>query len=94
MPLSPPSRNAAVPAEFLLSSYDFDLPEELIAQNPPELRGKSRLMLAGPDAPPPPPSARVALLAGTALISIGIVWRRVHSLRLGDKASAGAPDSE
>ncbi len=51
MPLSPPPSKAVVPADFLLSSYGFDLPEELIAQNPPELRGKSRLMLAGAGAP-------------------------------------------
>lgn len=31
------------PADYLLSSYDFDLPEELIAQHPPERRGDSRL---------------------------------------------------
>ena len=36
-----------ISADFLLSSYQFDLPENLIAQNPPAHRGESRLMLAG-----------------------------------------------
>ena len=39
---------------YLLSSYDFELPEELIAQSPPQQRGESRLMvlpaLSAPDA--------------------------------------------
>ena len=30
-------------------SYDFELPEELIAQDPPERRGDSRLLLVEPD---------------------------------------------
>lgn len=32
-------------ADFLLSSYNYDLPEELIAQTPPRERGTSRLMV-------------------------------------------------
>ena len=31
--------------DFQLSSYRFDLPEEQIAQFPPEVRGDSRLMV-------------------------------------------------
>ena len=33
---------------YLLSSYNFDLPEQLIAQTPPEQRGQSRLMYLPP----------------------------------------------
>ena len=33
---------------YLLSNYDFELPEELIAQSPPEKRGESRLMVLPP----------------------------------------------
>ena len=33
------------PADFLLESYDFPLPEASIAQFPPEVRGASRLMV-------------------------------------------------
>lgn len=33
------------PDDFLLSSYRFDLPEESIAQFPPEQRGQSRLLV-------------------------------------------------
>tara|TARA_Y100001968_G_scaffold280565_1_gene277138 strand:+ start:9846 stop:10964 length:1119 start_codon:yes stop_codon:yes gene_type:complete len=33
--------------DFLLSSYDYELPPELIAQEPPELRHHARLMLVG-----------------------------------------------
>lgn len=32
-------------SDFLLSSYDYELPEERIAQYPPEERGASRLMI-------------------------------------------------
>lgn len=32
-----------------LSDFDFDLPEELIAQNPPEVRGDSRLLVVSSD---------------------------------------------
>lgn len=35
-----------------LSDFDFDLPEQLIAQYPPEVRGSSRLLVALPDKPP------------------------------------------
>ena len=34
-----------------LSDFDFELPEHLIAQNPPEVRGSSRLLVALPDLP-------------------------------------------
>ena len=33
---------------YLLSSYNFELPEQLIAQTPPEQRGQSRLMYLPP----------------------------------------------
>ena len=33
---------------YLLSSYNFELPEDLIAQSPPPQRGKSRLMVLPP----------------------------------------------
>jgi S-adenosylmethionine:tRNA ribosyltransferase-isomerase len=32
-------------ADFLLTSYDYELPEERIAQYPPEVRGTSRLFV-------------------------------------------------
>ena len=35
----------AIPPEFDLQSYDFDLPEALIAQDPAEQRGASRLLV-------------------------------------------------
>ncbi|NCD24481.1 MAG: tRNA preQ1(34) S-adenosylmethionine ribosyltransferase-isomerase QueA [Deltaproteobacteria bacterium] len=35
----------AIPPEFDLQSYDFDLPEALIAQDPAEERGTSRLLV-------------------------------------------------
>lgn len=34
-----------------ISDFDFELPEELIAQHPPEIRGSSRLLVALPDTP-------------------------------------------
>lgn len=37
------------PEDFLLSSYCFSLPEELIAQNPPKVRGDSRLLVVDRD---------------------------------------------
>lgn len=35
----------ATPPEFNLQSYDFDLPEALIAQDPTDKRGESRLLV-------------------------------------------------
>ena len=35
----------AIPPEFNLQSYDFELPEELIAQTPPTEHGASRLLV-------------------------------------------------
>ncbi len=37
--------------DFNLSSYDFELPEEYIAQHPPEQRGQSRLLVMEPGKP-------------------------------------------
>ncbi|WP_107687538.1 tRNA preQ1(34) S-adenosylmethionine ribosyltransferase-isomerase QueA [Neisseria wadsworthii] len=34
-----------------ISDFDFQLPEQLIAQHPPEIRGNSRLLVALPDKP-------------------------------------------
>lgn len=34
-----------------ISQFDFDLPEQLIAQNPPAVRGSSRLLVALPNQP-------------------------------------------
>ena len=34
-----------------LADFDFNLPEALIAQHPPAVRGSSRLLAALPDAP-------------------------------------------
>ena len=34
-----------------ISDFDFELPEHLIAQHPPEVRGSSRLLVALPDTP-------------------------------------------
>ncbi|PSJ79593.1 tRNA preQ1(34) S-adenosylmethionine ribosyltransferase-isomerase QueA [Neisseria iguanae] len=34
-----------------ISDFDFDLPEKLIAQHPPKVRGSSRLLAALPDMP-------------------------------------------
>lgn len=34
---------------MLLSDFDFELPPELVAQHPPEVRGSSRLLVALPD---------------------------------------------
>ena len=34
-----------------LSEFDFELPEQLIAQNPPTVRGSSRLLVALPNQP-------------------------------------------
>ena len=34
-----------------ISDFDFTLPEKLIAQHPPEVRGSSRLLVALPDMP-------------------------------------------
>lgn len=34
-----------------ISDFDFELPDELIAQHPPKVRGSSRLLVALPDAP-------------------------------------------
>ena len=34
-----------------ISDFDFELPEHLIAQHPPEIRGSSRLLAALPDTP-------------------------------------------
>ncbi|MDF7676339.1 tRNA preQ1(34) S-adenosylmethionine ribosyltransferase-isomerase QueA [Neisseriaceae bacterium ESL0693] len=34
-----------------INDFDFDLPAELIAQHPPEVRGSSRLLVSLPDAP-------------------------------------------
>ena len=45
---------AAVPNESVtmdISDFDFTLPEKLIAQHPPEVRGSSRLLVALPDMP-------------------------------------------
>ncbi len=45
---------AAVPNESAtmdISDFDFTLPEKLIAQHPPEVRGSSRLLVALPDMP-------------------------------------------
>ncbi len=39
--------------DFLLTSYQFDLPEQYIAQYPPEERGHSRLMVMQRKARPP-----------------------------------------
>lgn len=38
--------------DFLLSSYDYDLPEDLIAQHPMEKRDTSRMMVLEKDNPP------------------------------------------
>ena len=35
----------AIPPEFNLQSYDFDLPEAQVAQDPTEKRGASRLLV-------------------------------------------------
>ncbi|MDL2314566.1 S-adenosylmethionine:tRNA ribosyltransferase-isomerase, partial [Desulfovibrio sp. OttesenSCG-928-C14] len=49
-----------LPEDYLLSSYNFDLPEAQIAQHPPERRGQSRLYLLdrnrpkGPEGPKDP----------------------------------------
>ena len=37
--------NTTSDVDFLLSGYDFDLPEEMIAQTPPPKRGGSRLLV-------------------------------------------------
>ncbi len=45
---------AACPNESVkmdISDFDFTLPEKLIAQHPPEVRGSSRLLVALPDMP-------------------------------------------
>ena len=45
---------AVVPNESAtmdISDFDFTLPEKLIAQHPPEVRGSSRLLVALPDMP-------------------------------------------
>ena len=34
-----------------ISNFDFELPEKLIAQHPPEVRGSSRLLVALPTLP-------------------------------------------
>ena len=34
-----------------ISDFDFTLPDRLIAQHPPEVRGSSRLLVALPDMP-------------------------------------------
>lgn len=34
-----------------IADFDFELPEKLIAQHPPEVRGSSRLLVALPDMP-------------------------------------------
>ena len=34
-----------------ISDFDFELPEKLIAQHPPEVRGSSRLLVALPTLP-------------------------------------------
>ncbi|MBQ4132113.1 MAG: tRNA preQ1(34) S-adenosylmethionine ribosyltransferase-isomerase QueA [Desulfovibrionaceae bacterium] len=41
------SSESVVHPDFLLSSYQFDLPESQIAQSPPEKRGESRLLVLG-----------------------------------------------
>jgi S-adenosylmethionine:tRNA ribosyltransferase-isomerase len=37
------------PTQFTLGDFDFELPEELIAQTPPQVRGQSRLLVVEPD---------------------------------------------
>ncbi|NOX59301.1 MAG: S-adenosylmethionine:tRNA ribosyltransferase-isomerase [Planctomycetes bacterium] len=40
---APPT--SALPPDFDVCELDYDLPEELIAQRPPEKRGSSRLLI-------------------------------------------------
>ncbi len=42
--MSDPSHNSPEPTGLRVSDFDFDLPEELIAQTPPEVRGSSRML--------------------------------------------------
>jgi S-adenosylmethionine:tRNA ribosyltransferase-isomerase len=39
----------AAPTQFTLGDFDFELPEELIAQTPPQVRGQSRLLVVEPE---------------------------------------------
>lgn len=49
---SPPGAVVPDPADFLLESYDFPLPETSIAQFPPKVRGASRLLVMERCDPP------------------------------------------
>jgi S-adenosylmethionine:tRNA ribosyltransferase-isomerase len=61
------------PADLLLSSYDFHLPEERIAQRPVEPRHAARLLLVDPQGPGDSPWARHCS-----------VWDLQEQLRPGD----------
>jgi S-adenosylmethionine:tRNA ribosyltransferase-isomerase len=92
---SMPSPQTTDPATLRLSDYDFELPDALIAQHPPAVRGASRLLHVAPgDAPGAPRLAdRVfgdlpRLLAPGDLLVMNdtrVIKARLH----GAKASGG-----
>ncbi len=49
-----PTPTPADPADGFLSSYAFELPDELIAQQPVEPRHAARLLVVEPDDPGQP----------------------------------------
>ena len=69
-----PSESAGVdPADLRLSSYDFALPQERIAQRPVEPRHAARLLVVDPAGAGPAPHARHRT-----------AWDLQHELRPGD----------
>lgn len=50
--MTPGSKSQGIGAAFCLEAYDYDLPESLIAQNPPQNRDGARLLIMGKNDEP------------------------------------------
>ena len=83
---------------MLVSEFDYELPEELIAQRPPEVRGASRMLVldrrTGAYADRSFGELPLLLEAGDLLVlnDSRVLPARLYALRSGARTQAGSPE--